>query len=868
MKNGQRWIICATYLVWLNMILFRPVVVTAAEPIDWNRYCIEGKLLSGNFEARSGLIDPIPMRVEGRSAEEATGLVDSRRQTGIDWNAGETVDVVLDLKAVRHVAGIVVSHQGATQWRIWCSQDQKAWQPVPPERIVAMGNEATAAANLAIIAQFVRVTATPTEFLRLSDVWVFGEDDPRSPIVGSVYPSSFPPVVNEQGTLRAVIRNSSSHDSREDVVVEFCIKNPATTNATLLRERVAHIPPGASIVVSTPWVPKHTEPHAVVVRVMGAGMETSEGQVTIPVVNRRLYFGNFAAPVREQLPYSNVYMNIGGGHEPFLYYLVKFRGRIALASCEGPQVLFREPKMPNVEDLVVRWGESLSAPLRDGIGMDEWSLQRLYPDACEALNLVAAKRAGRMIVPWLIGGATRESAEAFRNVDLVFQEIYLNILGHNTYRSFLSKAVADARQHSMMDRWIVALGVFTSHRPSTVSQIEREVRFLKACGPEMAGITFYIVPGWLQPELDTLAYTYFIAPVVTWDATPTVEGQTARIVYHNTGGMTAYDVSVAAVDALNHERLGTATIAALQPGEKRAISFTLARPAEFVDARALPGNSYTVLAPPSPLEVLPALQHRGGPIQICWTPKAEAVVASADRLEIIRDGSGELVHVVTNDARRWEINNGNVYFRNLDTTPFPSGKYAVRIVGDATARPQTAEFTITESPQGRFFVSKINQEVWSGDPQKIKIKSGDTFDVAWDQGESSIPDPVIYLCPPGATPSKGGSGQVPLAKLALKMRNPQGDPVRKGSWTWKTDLEELDLASIRKYTYTTGWISEGQDPKSPRINMARNPGFWHLWIGMQHAPRGWSVPASPVIAVDVEGSDAGNQENGARNGAR
>ena len=100
----------------------------AAEPVDWNRYGIEGREISGNHErAYRWPSPPVVVTVTGRSAEEAVRLVDGSYRnypTSVQWAEGEHAEITLDLQKPRFVSAIVIPHSGNAEWGLSASSSQ------------------------------------------------------------------------------------------------------------------------------------------------------------------------------------------------------------------------------------------------------------------------------------------------------------------------------------------------------------------------------------------------------------------------------------------------------------------------------------------------------------------------------------------------------------------------------------------------------------------------------------------------------------------------------------------------------------------------------------------------------------------------
>jgi len=695
----------------------------------------------------------------------------------------------------------------------------------------------------------VRLRATTgEERILIRDVYVYGDRTSEPPAVGGIYTSVFPPVAGEHCELRAVIRNSTAESARH-LEVEFEVVAPYTES--IGKARVRLLPAEQARLATVDWTPELTEPHEIRVTIRGSDWETSARSEVIPVVNRRMYFGCFHPVDYERLAYTNLFTTIGGGSAPSPFYpLVKLRGRTGLAFASGPHPMGERAKTMTADEFVEAWWPGLSAPWRDGIAMDEWGTP--LPDQAEALRILHNMMPHRMIVPWVMGGMNEGRAKSFAPCALLLSETYLNYLSHDAYRIYVNDRVDGAREWDTLDRFLIALGTVAA-AGSTREELERETRYAKLRGPEMPGIAYY---GYNRSECirftDSLCYKYWIAPAVTVTGVPQVQGTALTVNVKNIGGMTACDIKLEAYTLDGRARIGTGEIDQLYPDEEKAASFTLTQAEPNPQVRVLPSEQYTEMTPPQPLEIMPARQIVGGPLQIYWTPRQGEAIGPNDRIEIVHEASGTVVYERVNDGN-WQLRDNNLVFEGVPTENcVETGQYVVRLVDGATEEIRALDYlTIISPPEGKFYVTKVNDQPWAGDPHNITINPGDTFEITWDLRDVGISRAAVYLnCPEDPTLRAPHGRRYASFNLAVAGKDEWGVYLPQGSWTWKSALEPEDLDEVDS---RKGWLHAGNDPKYPRIDMAGNPGVWHLWIGQSHGPHTWSLPRSPVITVIVRG---------------
>ncbi len=817
----------------------------AAETIDWQRYCVDGMMLSGQHAVRYRLADPLPITIVGKSQAEADTLLDEGYSTGVSWSSGQDANIILDLGAQRFISGIVAQRSGSASWTMSTSTDGVSWTDIPSGRLVDFigDGEATAAANIAVNGRYVKIIANVhSGGLYIGELYVFGQDDPETDTVGSLYTSWKPPIVDQMVDLRALIRNFTGL-SVTGVNVELHELSPGS--GLLGSVALGNMDPGMTKVASIEWTPTQTEPHEIEVRVTGTGFGSTQiGTGTIYVVDRKLWFGSFMPLNSRNLIYHNLYTttNVIG------YYPSKLRGALALDPTGGTN---GQSGTEPVSYWYDGWYGSLHGPLRDGIAMDEWT--SMYPEACTALQQLYDTAAGRLLVPWSIPGPEGNMG-CYDAADMVLMEVYLNMLGHYDYRRRIDEVIDGVRSENAFDNFTIALGVATSRKPSTLKEIEREVRQIRFRGPEMVGFSHYgsDTRSYFK-TIDSYCYKYFIAPAIVVDGIPNVVGSTVTVPLKNIGGMNAYVIDV---DVHNHDGqtlLGSDTLGFLAAGASDNLVITMSSAETMPKIEIVDSNNYTAMNFEA-LEVTPEKQVPNAPLQFHIMLPSAGILSASDKLQILNSSEQIVFEIGTSG---WDWAEERVCGDNIKA-PSTTGDYIVRL-WDVSASKVIAydEFSVVEK-LGDFWVTNP----YDGNSQYITIEAGEDFEINWDFSEQ-IHKPVICVSHPGETTliqprNIGGTEMRHLAVLSfmeVHIKDPEGFPLKAGKWVWKSDLDAEDLIDV---SYREGWITGDEggpfvDPDNPRINMSVNPGEWKLWFSSELAPAmpGWMLPSTDVITINV-----------------
>ena len=564
------------------------------------------KLLTGNMEGYSGKppleFPTVDVAAKGKTAEEALKIVYGGRR-GPGWKAGEEVDIVIDLRAERIVKTVHVRFGGDISGvKLSYSVDKKKWHPM--DAVVSAYPRKTTwyeAVDYAVPARYVRLSGTVNNGgLSISDTRVYGaETIDEVDLVDGVYASAAPAVAGTKIKLNVVIANTST-EPMNGLKITIVQANPKA--GTVGRAEKERLDPGRSVMFTLPWEPVEPERHKIVVETRwtgeGGAAKESKDSFTLPVVNRKLWFGStFRWATFEGPTYINFSTPYYEEDDPGQIRLLRRRGGLYLRGVSEAGHGTRDPE-------ALRTGFIRSMDDSDGIGIDEYtdSDPKIIPINVEALKRARAARPDKVIAPWTHGGL--HYLKLFQTTaDVVLIEGYMTIYGPKVYEDTYGKKIDYLRKYGMADRSIMVQGIFGGQgKQMTAEDLENSVRFVKHHGPEVPGMAFY--GGWVRGPWaehyamsDKLCYTYFIAPVITQVGEAQTKAGTLKVTLRNVGGMNAHGVRVAAFEPGTDREIGRSGAISIPVGGTGTAVVRLARTGKGAvrDFRISPSKDYTVL---------------------------------------------------------------------------------------------------------------------------------------------------------------------------------------------------------------------------------------------------------------------------------
>lgn len=295
-----------------------------------------------------------------------------------------------------------------------------------------------------------------------------------------------------------------------------------------------------------------------------------EGRLLVPVVEQDVYFA-FYGRTRPEAEWMTHHLTASESEIPALHA----RGVMALKHVGGVSYLGG----PRPEDIRPDLDVAALAPriIRDytdidpydGIAIDELGMWDQHPEQTqlalafwEVLKQARAARPDKFFATWQFASLTPLVCNIFRDtMDLVMCEVYQNYFrawyDQHTFYEFIRQRIDMARRMMIIKQTVIGLSISTDYGGITPEELEDQIRFIRATGPEMRGLAFYTTS---RCEDDVLraandcCYRYFVKPAVGLFSEADLklshyqpeEWGIVRIqaTVHNVGGMDAVNVAV------------------------------------------------------------------------------------------------------------------------------------------------------------------------------------------------------------------------------------------------------------------------------------------------------------------------------------
>ena len=579
------------------------------------------KLLTGNMESYRGKpaleYSSVDVVAEGRTPAEALNIVYDGA-SAVSWTAGEALEVVVDLRSTRVVKTVHVRFGGdISEVGLGCSLDRATWRPMETHVKTYPRNRTWyEAVDYAAPARYVRLSGTAGSGLAISETRIYGADMPdQVDLVDGVYACPAPAVAGTEGKLNIVIANTTAEPMNDLTVT---VTQAAPGARAVGTAETGTLSACRSTMFAVPWTPVEPEPHRIALAVRwsdedGTARE-AEQSFTVPVVNRRLWFGStFRWATFEGPTWFNFQTPYYEEDDPGQIRLLHRRGGLCLRGVSDVAHGNRSATPGQVAEGFIQ-----AMDYSDGISINEYTDNdpEIIPVNSKGLKAAREARPEKVIAPW--AGGPDHYLKLFRDtaVDVVLLESYMTIFGPKVYEHRYAGKIDSLRKQEISNRAILVQGIFGGEgKDMTLQDLENSVRFVRHYGPELPGMGFY--GGWIRGATaghynlsDQLCYTYFIAPAITPLGEPQLHANSLEVTLRNVGGMNAHDVRVAAIEAEGNTEIARSDAISIPAGELRALAIPLPEGAAptIPDIRILPSENYTVLQFKTAMELY--AQHR------------------------------------------------------------------------------------------------------------------------------------------------------------------------------------------------------------------------------------------------------------------
>ena len=297
-----------------------------------------------------------------------------------------------------------------------------------------------------------------------------------------------------------------------------------------------------------------------------------EARLRVPVVVQERYFC-FYGRTRPELEWMTHHLTAGEPEVPALHA----RGVMALKHRGG--VSYIAGPRPRPEDIKadVDFAELAPRVIKDytevdpwdGIAIDELGMWDDHPvhtqlalGFSQLLEQARAAAPDKFMATWQFGALTALECNMFRDsMDLIMCEVYQNYFrawyDQHTFYEYLQQRIDMARKMDVIKKTIIGLSIAKVYGGITPEELEDQIRYIRAHGPEMPGLAFFTTSRCDNDVLkraDECCYRYWVKPAVGLFSRADLtlsdyQPENLGIVrvgatVHNVGGMDAQNVKV------------------------------------------------------------------------------------------------------------------------------------------------------------------------------------------------------------------------------------------------------------------------------------------------------------------------------------
>lgn len=315
------------------------------------------------------------------------------------------------------------------------------------------------------------------------------------------------------------------------------------------------------------WTPGRNGLYRVTAQIEGSA---ATARLLVPVVAQDVFFC-FYGPTRSEATWMTHHLTAGRNEIDPLHA----RGVTALKHSLGvhylggprPEAIRKDIDFAKLAEQMVQ--DYTQVDPWDGIAIDEWGMWDQHPEHEQLAGgvwkiLEQAREAApdKFFATWQFASLNPFMCNVFRDtMDLVMCEVYQNYFrawyDQHTFYRYLQQRIDTARTMMIAKKTIIGLSISSDYGGITPDELEDQIRYIRANGPEMRGLAFFTT-GRCEDEVlkraNDCCYRYWVKPAVALfseadltfsDYHPQHLG-VVRIfaTVHNVGGMDARGVTV------------------------------------------------------------------------------------------------------------------------------------------------------------------------------------------------------------------------------------------------------------------------------------------------------------------------------------
>lgn len=324
--------------------------------------------------------------------------------------------------------------------------------------------------------------------------------------------------------------------------------------------------PGKPFEPSVEWIPGATGLYTVIARADNGPVAL----MRVPVTAQPTYFCWYG-PTRPDVQWMTHHLTARQEEVPALHargvVALKHAGGVSYVGGPRPEDIQWDVDMAAVGARIVQ--DYTQVEPFDGIAIDELGLWEDHPQQArlaqgyeQALAEARKRRPDLVFAAWQFGSLNPLMCNLLRdNVDLILCEVYQNHFrawqDQHRFAECLRQRIEMARQMDVSKKTLMGLAITRGYGGARPDEIEEQIRFIRATGPEIRGLAFFWTGDATEEAIrtaDDCCYRYWVKPAlalfepgdVTLSDTQPVDGGTLKVLVtvHNVGGTEARRVRV------------------------------------------------------------------------------------------------------------------------------------------------------------------------------------------------------------------------------------------------------------------------------------------------------------------------------------